>query len=753
MNIARDLQRSDNAHDATRSSPLKVGAIEMVSPIQTLFLGLTILLRAAIGSLIISVAHETFRVSTSQALLILGLLSGIIIGSLSALTRLRSYVVPTLLCALFLGTNGLFHILQIFFPFTEGGILLPYSTLLDWNLICYVFAFGFSTTWLFWRVRYFGTFEVLVGLLLSVGFFSLHRDFQFALAPKMVQRLAWELNTSSFSLLIILAGVITIITVSYLGVTGHPGAPFARPREKRPVFVQGGRRPVVELFGYGIILLCISLVSRGVYSYYLVAQESLGANGVGQRSTEESIGKSPLGFHSALGSNNQPAAVVRLSGDYPENPHSPMLYLREGALSAFNGRELVEAAEGFDDDVPGTAPSEFFRGQERMEYFERVPIPHSVYLLSDHNVVFTIDYPVSVEPLENPAPERFRGVYRAYSIAPSSPLSALLDKRTGNPDWSLEQKNFYLSKHSDTRYEELAHTIIATETNPAARASLLVEYLNKNAIYTLSPNHEVDPTADPVAPFLFGDMRGYCVHFAHATTYMLRALGIPARIATGYLTDLSQARDGHILLRMSDRHAWAEAYFEGAGWIPFDTQPEQVESHADSEVDVQLLEELMGLIGPENTLIPPEAYEGENAFEKPSARWIPSILSLLMFIVGAYVLLLIRKFFIWHGWHLPGTTIRRIHRAHRALSVRLEDYGYPRAYAETHHEHLNRLSRTLGVFPTHIWQLSHKLRYADTAGSRDEIQGAIVADRKELSQLPRYKRFLSFFHPLNLLHG
>lgn len=753
MNTAREIRRNEKTGGAIRSSLLKVGASGITSTVQSLFLALTILLRTAIGGLIVSVAHETFHVSTSQTLLILGLLLGVVIGSLSAFTRLRGYVVPTLLCALFIGTNGLFLILQSFFPFTESGILIPYSTLLDWNLICYVFAFGFSTTWLFWRVRYFGTFEVLVGLLLSVGFFSLHRDFQFALAPKMVQRLAWELNTSSFSLLIILAGVITIITISYLGVTGHPGSPFVRTTEKSPVLVQGGRRTVMELFGYGIILLCISLVSRGVYSYYLVAQESLGANGVGQRSAKESVGKSPLGFHSALGSNNQPAAVVRLSGDYPENPHSPMLYLREGALSAFNGRELVEAAEGFDDDVPGTSPSEFFRGQERMEYVERVPVPHSVYLLSDHNVVFTIDYPVSVEPLENPAPERFRGVYRAYSVAPSYPLSVLLNKQTGNPEWSLEQRNFYLARHSDSRYEELAHTIIAAETNPAARASLLVEYLNKNAIYTLSPNHEVDPTADPVAPFLFGDMRGYCVHFAHATTYMLRALGIPARIATGYLTDLSQARDGHILLRMSDRHAWAEAYFEGAGWIPFDTQPEQVESHADSEVDAELLEELMGLIGPENTLIPPEAYEGENAFEKPTSRWIPSPISLFLFILGAYVLLLVRKFFIWYGWYLPGSTIRRIHRAHRAVSVRLEDYGYPRAYAETHYEHLNRLSKKIGIFPSRIWHLAHRLHYADKAGSGDEIKGAIAADRKELSQLPRLKRFLSFFHPLNLLHG
>ena len=37
------------------------------------------------------------------------------------------------------------------------------------------------------------------------------------------------------------------------------------------------------------------------------------------------------------------------------------------------------------------------------------------------------------------------------------------------------------------------------------------------------------------AAFLFGNFTGYCVHSAHASVYLWRSLGLPARIGTGYL--------------------------------------------------------------------------------------------------------------------------------------------------------------------------------------------------------------------------
>jgi hypothetical protein len=77
---------------------------------------------------------------------------------------------------------------------------------------------------------------------------------------------------------------------------------------------------------------------------------------------------------------------------------------------------------------------------------------------------------------------------------------------------------------------------------------------------------------DAVEYFLFGDVReGYCDLFASAMALMARSQGIPARMATGYFPSSGETdAQGMYVVRESDAHAWAELYFEGVGWVPFD---------------------------------------------------------------------------------------------------------------------------------------------------------------------------------------
>ncbi|MCI5065745.1 transglutaminase-like domain-containing protein [bacterium] len=712
---------------------------------------LAFLFRFLVFAVAISLVHDTFSLSTAKESCILALLIGQIAGTLSAFSSLRFYVGPALIAGVILLTNGAFLGLQSFFPETRAGILTPYSILLDLNLLFSLLSAGYLSTWCHWRVRLYPTLEVIGALTLLLIFFAPHRDFRFSEAPKIVHLLAWDLNTSPFALLIILSGVATFLTVLALGLSGHAGIPAISRTKRTSLLVSGRPRPFLGTLFVGILVFIISMTSRQVYSHYDVIQESLGANGVGFQEKEESIGKSPLGFHSALGSNSQPAAVVRLGGDYQENPYSPMLYLREGALSAFNGTELVNAGKSFDSDIPATAPTERYRGGEEVELLERVPVPQSIYLITDHDVAFAVDYPISLEPLENPSPERFRSAYRAYSMAPSYSLHALESRQVGNSEWTKEVQQHYLVPHTDKRYGAMATELTEDESNPARQAFLLTQFLNKRSIYTLSPNHDVGKDEDPVAPFLFGDMRGYCVHFAHATVYMLRALGIPARIATGYLTDMSQARDGHILLRMSDRHAWAEAYFSGIGWVVFDTQPENVESHADTEVDSELLEELMGLIGEEKTFLPEEEFHDEPGLQEPDPYELPSSAALLKVFALCLGVAFLWKLFLWYGWLLPSSHRTQIRRGYRAIATRLADLGYERNYAETGRELLQRFRESEQVSPDRIWQRWKEVKYGGESPSPVAPITAIRRDLEQLQQISLLRRALSFLHPLSLI--
>ena len=76
---------------------------------------------------------------------------------------------------------------------------------------------------------------------------------------------------------------------------------------------------------------------------------------------------------------------------------------------------------------------------------------------------------------------------------------------------------------------------------------------------------------DPVQYALMESHQGYCDLFASSMVQMARSIHIPARYVVGYLPDVANRNSqGTQLLIESDRHAWAELYFEKIGWVPFD---------------------------------------------------------------------------------------------------------------------------------------------------------------------------------------
>jgi hypothetical protein len=78
-------------------------------------------------------------------------------------------------------------------------------------------------------------------------------------------------------------------------------------------------------------------------------------------------------------------------------------------------------------------------------------------------------------------------------------------------------------------------------------------------------------SGDDLVDFLFTGRRGYCEQFASAMAIMLRTLHVPARVAVGF-TPGSVTGDSR-LITTDDAHAWVEAWFPGAGWLPFDATP------------------------------------------------------------------------------------------------------------------------------------------------------------------------------------
>ena len=54
---------------------------------------------------------------------------------------------------------------------------------------------------------------------------------------------------------------------------------------------------------------------------------------------------------------------------------------------------------------------------------------------------------------------------------------------------------------------------------------------------------------------------------------ILREMGIPARLVTGFLGGEFNNLGDYYLVRESDAHAWVEVYFPEYGWVSFDPTP------------------------------------------------------------------------------------------------------------------------------------------------------------------------------------
>ncbi|KIQ16752.1 transglutaminase [Variovorax paradoxus] len=108
---------------------------------------------------------------------------------------------------------------------------------------------------------------------------------------------------------------------------------------------------------------------------------------------------------------------------------------------------------------------------------------------------------------------------------------------------------------------------LASAATPALVQAVLQRLRTGGYTYTLEPGLYGNDTADE---FWFDRKEGFCEHIASAFVVLMRNLGIPARIVTGYQGGELNSIDNYWIIRQRDAHAWAEVWQEGAGWVRVD---------------------------------------------------------------------------------------------------------------------------------------------------------------------------------------
>lgn len=123
----------------------------------------------------------------------------------------------------------------------------------------------------------------------------------------------------------------------------------------------------------------------------------------------------------------------------------------------------------------------------------------------------------------------------------------------------------------DLRIPRLAAQWTAGATDPETQANAIERHFRKDYKYSLALLKTEVP--DPLAYFLFDRRMGHCEYFASAMAVMLRTLGIPSRVVTGFQSGIYNPISGWQVIRASDAHSWVEAYLPRLGWRTYDPTP------------------------------------------------------------------------------------------------------------------------------------------------------------------------------------
>ncbi len=395
-----------------------------------------------------------------------------------------------------------------------------------------------------------------------------------------------------------------------------------------------------------------------------------------------------------------PLAVVLLHDDY--SAPTGMYYFRQTAFSQYNGKRLVSATlGGVDTDIaPAFVTQDTQLTPVPNVNGERVQLDTTVALLADHTRPFALESAERISPLRNPDSSRFRRVYRVTSSALSTKPSTFVGRPVGDRAWSPEVLAHYTDAPKDPRYKKLADEILGSmrpelAADPAARALAVSFWLSREGTYSLKSGHA--QAEDPTADFLFGDRIGYCVHFAHAAVYLMRTMGVPARVGAGYVVDEAARQGGSsILLTGANSHAWPEFYVDGVGWVIDDVSPARSLDAAPPPPDP----DLQRLLGEMARGLKPMPAGSERPLE-PILASVRAFRDALVRGVGLLAFLLLALLYLIKLWRrvapvFAGSSLSRV--GYRAELDRLAEVSLHRGFGETREAFAARVAREAPSF-------------------------------------------------------
>ncbi len=159
------------------------------------------------------------------------------------------------------------------------------------------------------------------------------------------------------------------------------------------------------------------------------------------------------------------------------------------------------------------------------------------------------------------------------------PSAAELADATPAPA-SVYTPNTALPRDLPASVRTLAKTITDPQRTKFEKAVALQQWFRVDGGFRYSTDRAPGNGTDDLVRFLSKgkDGRvGYCEQFAASMALMGRTLGIPSRVAVGFLRPEEVAKNTYVY-SSRDLHAWPEMYFGGIGWVRFEPTPQRAGS-------------------------------------------------------------------------------------------------------------------------------------------------------------------------------
>jgi transglutaminase-like putative cysteine protease len=263
-------------------------------------------------------------------------------------------------------------------------------------------------------------------------------------------------------------------------------------------------------------------------------------------------------------------------------------YLRVSVLDSFDGKAWrpsgrdIPTAQRADGDLPrppglttAVRTTQFDSEIEVSNLFDSrwLPAPYpvrSVRVPGDWRYdTATLDF-ISAADGQTAAGLR----YRVRSLQPQPTAEQLAD--AGPAPVSVSQPETDLPGDLPASVRRLAQSVTGDAATAFEKAVALQQFFRTDGGFTYSLARSPGNGSDDLVRFLGtgpGSRVGYCEQFAAAMAVLGRAVGIPSRVAVGFLRP-DKVGAGAWVYSSHDLHSWPEMYFSGVGWVRFEPTPQ-----------------------------------------------------------------------------------------------------------------------------------------------------------------------------------